>query len=179
MGLVPMIVDAHMVSLPPTAPALPGLLRNCHAGCMSIGLIDRQSATRECLCRWFQQGSRDLRVVSASSAADLTDLSASVEHLHLILFNVGGSSVKEPETLGQITRLRQRVPCVPLILLMDRNDMDEIVEAMARGVRGFITTNMALLATAAERNHRLEGAYCDAVGRCADRLDADHDRIDR
>jgi hypothetical protein len=57
--------------------------------------------------------------------------------------------------------------------------MDGIVTAMAQGVRGFITTNMALLATAAERNHRPEGAHCDAAGGCADRLDADHDRIDR
>jgi DNA-binding NarL/FixJ family response regulator len=174
-----MIVDAHMVSLPPTEPALPGLLQSCHASHMSIGLIDCRSATRECLCRWFQQGSPDLRVVSASSAGDLTDLSGSVEHLHLILFNVGGSSVKEPETLGQITRLRQHLPCVPLMLLMDRDDMDEIVEAMARGVRGLITKNMALLATAAERNHRLEGAYCYAAGGCADRLDAGCDGIDR
>jgi hypothetical protein len=30
---------------------------------------------------------------------------------------------------------------------MDRNDMDGLVEAMAQGVRGFITTSMALLET--------------------------------
>ena len=46
--------------------------------------------------------------------------------------------------LGQITWLRQRMPHVPLVLLMERDDMDDIVEAMAQGVRGFITTSMEL-----------------------------------
>jgi DNA-binding NarL/FixJ family response regulator len=112
---------------------------------MSIALIDRRSATRRCLSRWFQQGSPNLRVVSATSAADLINLSESVEDLHLIVFSVGGSSLREPATFGQIVWLRQHMPCVPLVLLMDRNDMDGIVEAMAQGVRGFITTSMALL----------------------------------
>jgi DNA-binding NarL/FixJ family response regulator len=33
---------------------------------------------------------------------------------------------------------------IPLALLMDCDDMDDIVEAMAQGVRGFITTSMEL-----------------------------------
>jgi DNA-binding NarL/FixJ family response regulator len=112
---------------------------------MSIALIDRRSATRRCLSRWFQQGSPGLRVVSASSAAGLINLSGSVEDLHLIVFSVGSSSLRKPVTFGQIVWLRQHMPRVPLVLLIDRHDMDGIVEAMAQGVRGFIATSMALL----------------------------------
>jgi hypothetical protein len=52
--------------------------------------------------------------------------------------------LSNPEVLGQITWLRQRMPHVPLVLLMEHDDLDEIVEAMAQGVRGFITTSMEL-----------------------------------
>ena len=51
--------------------------------------------------------------------------------------------------LGQIIWLRQHMPRVPLVLLIDHDDMDDIVEAMAQGVRGFITTGMDLLETGA------------------------------
>jgi DNA-binding NarL/FixJ family response regulator len=107
------------------------------------------------------------------------EVSGSLEDLHLIVFSIGGSSLREPATFGQIMRLQQHMPHVPVVLLADRDDMDDTIEAMAHGVRGFITTSMALLESAARRNHRLEKAYCHAAGGCADRLDADCDRIDR
>jgi DNA-binding NarL/FixJ family response regulator len=143
-------VDAHAVSLPSTGPVERRAAPDHHAKGMSIVLIDRRPQTRQCLSQWFQQGSPDLPVVSAGSAAELIDLSGSIEDLHLIVFNIGDASVREPEVLGQITWLRQHMPQVPLVLLADRNDLDDIVEAMARGVRGFITTSMAMLEKAAE-----------------------------
>jgi DNA-binding NarL/FixJ family response regulator len=120
-----------------------------HASGMTIVLIDRRPWPRQCLSRWFQQGSCSLRVVSAGSAAELIDMSEAVENLHLIVFSIGSASARGPEVLGQVTRLRQHMPQVPLVLFADRDDVDDIAEAMAHGVRGFITTSMKLLETAA------------------------------
>jgi DNA-binding NarL/FixJ family response regulator len=64
--------------------------------------------------------------------------------MDLMVFTIGDTSVRDAEVLGQITWLRQHMPGVPLVLLIDRDDMDDIVQAMAQGVRGFITTNMEL-----------------------------------
>ena len=61
-----------------------------------------------------------------------------------MVFAIGDTSVRDAEVFGQITWLRQHMPGVPLVLLIDRDDMDDIVEAMAQGVRGLITTNMEL-----------------------------------
>ena len=107
---------------------------------MSVVLIDQQTLTRHCLSRSFQEGLPDLRVVAVANLADLLDASRSLRSMDLIVFNIGGTSVRDAEVLGQITWLRQHMPRVPLVLLMDRDDMDDIVEAMAQGVRGFITT---------------------------------------
>jgi DNA-binding NarL/FixJ family response regulator len=112
---------------------------------MSVVLIDQQTLTRHCLSRSFQEGLPDLQIVAVAKLADLLDASRSLRSIDLIVFNIGGASLRDVEVLGQITWLRQHMPRVPLALLMDRDDMDDIVEAMAQGVRGVITTGMELL----------------------------------
>ena len=116
---------------------------------MSIVLIDQQTLTRHCFSRSFQEGLPDLRVVAVANLADLLDASRSLSSIDLIVFNIGGASLRDVEVLGQITWLRQHMPRVPLVLLIDRDDMDDIVEAMAQGVRGVITTGMELSETGA------------------------------
>ena len=114
---------------------------------MSIVLIDQQTLTRHCLTRSFQEDLPDLRVVAVANLADLLDASRSLRCMDLMVFNIGDTSVRDAEVLGQISWLRQHMPRVPLMLLMDRDDIDDIddvVEAIAQGVRGFITTSMAL-----------------------------------
>jgi DNA-binding NarL/FixJ family response regulator len=111
---------------------------------MSVVLIDRQTLTRHCLTRSFQEGLPELRVVAVANLADLLEASRSLRSMDLMVLTIGDKSLRDAEVLGQITWLRQHMPRVPLVLLMDRDDMDDIVEAMAQGVRGLITTNMEL-----------------------------------
>jgi DNA-binding NarL/FixJ family response regulator len=111
---------------------------------MSVVLIDRQTLTRHCLSRSFQEGLPDLRVVAVANLADLLDASRSLRCMDLMVFSIGDISVRDAEVLGQISWLRQHMPNVPLVLLSDDDDMDGIVEAMAQGVRGLITTSMEL-----------------------------------
>jgi DNA-binding NarL/FixJ family response regulator len=111
---------------------------------MTIVLIARETLTRHGLSRLFQEGLPDLRVVAVAQLADVLDAAPSLRSMDLMVFTIGSRSVSNPEVLGQITWLRQRMPHVPLVLWMERDDMDDIVEAMAQGVRGFITTSMEL-----------------------------------
>src|SRR5919106_3056474 len=109
---------------------------------VSIVLIDRRALTRQCLSRWLQDGSHDLRVVSVSSPADLLDSSRSLNNLQMIVFSIGAASVKDPEVLGRINLLRRHMGRTPLVLLSDREDVDDIVEAMEHGARGYIPTSL-------------------------------------
>jgi DNA-binding NarL/FixJ family response regulator len=109
---------------------------------VSIVLIERRALTRQCLSRWLQDGSHDLRVVSVSSPADLLDSSRSLNDPQMIVFSIGAASVKDPEVLGRINLLRCHMGRIPLVLLSDREDVDDIVEAMEQGVRGYIPTSL-------------------------------------
>jgi DNA-binding NarL/FixJ family response regulator len=109
---------------------------------MSIVLIDRRPLTRQCLSRWLQDGSPDLRVISVGSPAELLTASRSLNDPHSIIFSIGGASVRDPDVVGKITLLRRHMSRVPLVLLSDRDDVDEIVEAIEHGVRGYIPTSL-------------------------------------
>ena len=84
----------------------------------------------------------DLHVVSFGSPVDLLDASRSLSDPHTIIFSIGAASVKDPEVLGKITLLRRHMSRIPLVLLSDRDDIDDIVAAIEHGVRGYIPTSL-------------------------------------
>jgi DNA-binding NarL/FixJ family response regulator len=109
---------------------------------VSIVLIDRRPLTRQCLGQWLQDGSPDLHVVSVGSPGDLLDIAASLGDPHIIIFSVGSASVGDCEVVGKITLLRCHMSRIPLVVLSDRDDIDDIVEAMGHGARGYIPTSL-------------------------------------
>ena len=109
---------------------------------VSIVLIDRRPLTRQCLSRWLQDGSPDRPVVAVASPADLLDASRSLSNPHIIIFSIGATSVKDPDLLGKMTMLRRHMSRIPLVLLSDRDDVEDIIEAIEHGVRGYIPTSL-------------------------------------
>lgn len=109
---------------------------------VSIVLIERRPLTRQCLSRWLQDGSPDLHVVSVGSPVDLLDASRLLSDPHTIIFSIGAASVRDPDVLGKMTLLRRHMSRIPLVLLSDRDDVDDIIDAMEQGVRGYIPTSL-------------------------------------
>jgi DNA-binding NarL/FixJ family response regulator len=129
------------------ASSSPGLERESRRGRqagrdVTIVLIDRRPLTRQCLGRWLQDGWPDLRVVSVGSPVDLLDASRSLNDPHIIIFSIGSASVRDPEVLGRMTLLRRHMSRIPLVVLSDLDDVDDIVGAIEQGVRGYIPTSL-------------------------------------
>jgi DNA-binding NarL/FixJ family response regulator len=74
--------------------------------------------------------------------ADLLGGTGSPINPGIIIFSIGAASVGDPEVLGKITVLRRHLSRMPLVLLSDRDDLDDIVAAIEHGVRGYITTSL-------------------------------------
>jgi DNA-binding NarL/FixJ family response regulator len=119
----------------------PGPSRRAGGG-VSLVLIDRRPLTRQCLGQWLQDASPDLDVVSVGTPGDLLDISASLGDPHIIIFSIGGASVDDREVIAKMTLLRCYMSRIPLVVLSDRDDIEDIVEAMGHGVRGYIPTSL-------------------------------------
>lgn len=116
---------------------------------LSIVLIDCRSVTRQCIVRWLEQDRPDFRIVAAGTVSEVARDDQVLQNADLIIFSTGAEDVKTPRLLDEIDQLISRAGRRPIVILCGREDLDAMVEAIHRGVRGCIPTSLDL-AEAAE-----------------------------
>lgn len=79
-----------------------------------------------------------LQVTTISRAEDL-DVGPDCA---IVVLNVGGASLREPDSQVWVKRVRAAVPDVPLVILSDREERSEILAAFGEGATGFIATSL-------------------------------------
>jgi DNA-binding NarL/FixJ family response regulator len=82
----------------------------------------------------------------------------------LILFNLGAAHVAAPSPRSAIRRLVERFAGVPLVVLGDHEDIEDVIEAIRLGARGYITSHQDLAeATEALRFISVGGTFVPAT----------------
>lgn len=106
----------------------------------TIVMIEKRPLVSECFARCLKaSGYTVVSFPNVDSWLDVCeDISAS-----LILFCIVGKP-NDPETRQGISRLCQRRNQLPTILVSDVEDPDQVVDAIDRGVRGYIPTSVPL-----------------------------------
>lgn len=112
------------------------------AGEDAIVLVDktelRRAAFTTLLESWTQPA--HLSVLGASPESDFSE-DVQNKSLRLVMVNVGALPINSPEAQTWIETVRAHLPGVPMVILSDRDDPQEAIEAFRAGVRGFIPTN--------------------------------------
>ncbi len=136
------------------------------ADSMRIVVIDDHAFTRECIANCLQSSYREARVTSFATAADCADGGIGREDIAVVLYNVRNRRVSAPDVNANLSMLLRLFPSVPIILLSDIDGAaDYIVEALERGVRGYIPTSSTLsIALEAMRLVRAGGTFVPASG---------------
>jgi DNA-binding NarL/FixJ family response regulator len=122
----------------------------------SIVLIDGRPLMRHCFSRWLEENSRATTVIALASAADLFEIARMPGEPHLIVYSIGAARV-ESQVLGTIEQFAQSLPNVPVVLLSDHDDVEEVAKAIRHGVRGYVPSNLDLSELAA-------AIHCVAAG---------------
>jgi DNA-binding NarL/FixJ family response regulator len=104
---------------------------------------------RQCFGRWLDESLRDRRIVTLASAVEILDDAQSFKEAHLIVLSIGSARPSQPEILNDVARLAQALPEVPIVLLSDHDDIEEVAKAIHQGVRGYIPTRLDLSEAAA------------------------------
>jgi DNA-binding NarL/FixJ family response regulator len=107
----------------------------------TIVVIEKRVLIRECLTRC-------LRTVSGHAVLSFPDIDSWIAvrdgiPASLLMLCIAGKP-NAPETHGEISRLSQRSNSLPMILLSDEENPDQIADAIGRGARGYIPTSVSL-----------------------------------
>jgi DNA-binding NarL/FixJ family response regulator len=115
----------------------------------SIALIDKRPLMRYCFGRWLAESARDAHIVAVASPAEILENAQLGREAHLIVYSIGAARVADPDVLDSIHALTRSFPEVPIVLLSDRHDVEEVAKAIRHGVRGYIPTKLDLSELAA------------------------------
>ena len=138
-----------MDPIPPTKLKRGSVGASRSEGAASIVLIDGRPIIRHCFSQWLEENSRDVRIIAFANPADVFDNARLAKEAHLIVFSIGAARVAEPEVLDNIHHLAQSLPKVPVVLLSDHDNVEEVAKAIRHGVRGYVPTNLELSELAA------------------------------
>jgi DNA-binding NarL/FixJ family response regulator len=136
---------------------------------VSIALIDPKPLTRRSLSAMLATALPDFVMVAAASCEELLQiLDRPIDPPHLIIVYIRSAGVTDACVQNALGLVRLRLPDAPIIVLSDRDDVDDVNEALICGVRGYIPTSVeAEVAFAALRLINAGGTFIPAALRSA------------
>src|SRR5207247_2266109 len=85
----------------------------------------------------------DYVMAAASSCEELLEVQERpIDPPHLIVVYIRSASVADACVQNALGLVRLRLPDAPIIVLSDRDDVDDVNEALTCGVRGYIPTSV-------------------------------------
>jgi DNA-binding NarL/FixJ family response regulator len=109
----------------------------------SVAILDTKELRRASITSLFEPWARaeNLRLTSFTPEQAHEALQADTD-VRMLIFNIGGESIAERENLQQLKVLRALVSKVPLVIISDRDDANEITAAFTAGAQAFINSGM-------------------------------------
>src|SRR6516164_10980311 len=131
---------------------------------VSIALIDPKPLTRRSIADMLAEALPDYLTVAASSCEELLEVQGkSVVSPRLIVVYIRSAGVTDCCVQNALEFVRLRLPEAQVVVLSDRDDVEDVNEALTCGVRGYIPTSVeAEVAFAALRLIDAGGIYIPA-----------------
>jgi DNA-binding NarL/FixJ family response regulator len=108
-----------------------------------VAIIDAKELRRASITKLFEPWARaeKLRLMSFTPDQAHEALQADTD-VRMWIFSIGGASIAERQNLKQLKVLRALASKVPLVIISDRDDANDITAAFTAGAQGFINSGM-------------------------------------
>jgi DNA-binding NarL/FixJ family response regulator len=148
---------------------------------LSVGLIDPKALTRESISETLVKALPEYATIAVSSCEELLEMRSKPRSWVLIIIHTRSAQLRDVWIQNTLEFVRQHLAGTPVALLSDRDDVENVLEALICGVRGFISTSLeAELAIAAFRLIGAGGTFIptDALHAATTKTDtgSDYDR---
>ena len=133
-------------------------------GPLVLGFIDPRSLTRESILGALAMALPDYTTVAASSCEELLEMSEKPPGApDLIIIHTRSAKFTDAQVQNTLALVRLHLPGALVVLLSDREDVEDVVRALDFGVRGYIPTSLgAEVAIAALRLVDAGGTFIPA-----------------
>src|SRR5439155_922370 len=110
----------------------------------AILYIDHKNLTRECVGQQLAVLLLESTVVTVARVGDVPEGAREARRFSVCILNKHAGLIGDSELAAEFTQLADLAPHLPLVVLSDVDDADDIVKAFALGVRGYIPINLPI-----------------------------------
>jgi DNA-binding NarL/FixJ family response regulator len=105
-------------------------------------LIDPAPLTRQSIAAMFARALPEYVIVSAANSDALLQTGSQALRPALVVINTKSAPVSDPWVQTTLGRVKQHLAEAPIVLLSDRDDVEDVVIALSHGIRGYINPSV-------------------------------------
>jgi len=110
---------------------------------VSMALVDPKPLTRRLISDLLARAFPEYPLVSASTCEELLDIEEErIGRPNLVVIYVRSAGLTDTSVHNALEILRTRLPDVPVVVLSDKHNVEEVNWALTHGVRGYIPTSV-------------------------------------
>jgi DNA-binding NarL/FixJ family response regulator len=112
-------------------------------GLSTLIYLDPRAFVRDCIGRWLQSSLRGFSICPLPDPEAITTTPINSEQIRAVIINTASERMSSSSVARLLSRLSELLPEVPVAVLSDSEDGENIREAFGLGVRGYIPTSLA------------------------------------
>ena len=107
-------------------------------------VLDTRALDRECFAQSIVARDIGMDVLAVGSIEEWKKKREQHPPLSAILLNIGGKTIRDSAVADGIRRLSAEFDAIPLIVLADTDDLNEIMMALECGAKGYIPSSVGI-----------------------------------
>jgi DNA-binding NarL/FixJ family response regulator len=111
----------------------------------AVVYLDPRAFTRDCVSRWLRTSLSGFHICILPDPEQVVTLAVAREQIRAVIVNAGLERMSSGTVARLLSRVNELLPGVPVAVLSDYEDAENIREAFALDVRGYIPTSLASL----------------------------------
>jgi len=107
-----------------------------------LALIDPAPLSRQSIAAMFARALPEYVIISARNSDELLRTGSQALYPALVVINAKGAPVSDPWVQTTLDSVQQHLVEAPVVLLSDRDDVEDVMAALSRGIRGYINPSV-------------------------------------
>jgi DNA-binding NarL/FixJ family response regulator len=108
----------------------------------TVVYLDARTLTRDCVGRWLQASLTGFNVCLLESPDRIETVSVDSKQIRAVIINTGPERISSPMVASVLSRVRDLLPGIPIAVLSNYEDLENVRDAFEYGVCGYIPTSL-------------------------------------